>query len=216
MALIFSLQVGEGSPYAQGEEGLPCWDERLNILQYLQKLYKNILSTNIWQIKELHISHKESHRENIWLKWALPNGERPRPSIKHSPVERFSADTYPMVPLSLGGQGLAIPVITGFPSIFTIAGSPLLLFDTLKYFLCILKICQIEPHSLMCSYDAYKTFSNQCVSYSWLEFPGRLLFECASRSHKEGLNTHTNALTLWCRLSKFYQAVSSMLIVNHQ
>ena len=42
MALIFSLQVGEGSPYAQGEEGLPCWDERLNILQYLQKLYKNI------------------------------------------------------------------------------------------------------------------------------------------------------------------------------
>ena len=28
-----------------------------------------------------------------------------------------------MVPLSLGGQGLAIPVITGFPSIFTIEGS---------------------------------------------------------------------------------------------
>ena len=43
--------------------------------------------------------------------------------IKHSPVERFSADTYPMVPLSLGGQGLAIPVITGFPTIFTIEGS---------------------------------------------------------------------------------------------
>ena len=67
------------------------------------------------------------------------------------------------------------------------------LLDTLKYFLHILKICKIEPHSLMCSYDAYKTYSNQCVSYSRLEFPGRLLSECASRSHKEGLNTHTNA-----------------------
>ena len=70
------------------------------------------------------------------------------------------------------------------------------LFDTLKHFSCILKICQIEPHSLMCSYHAYKTYSNRCVSYSRLEFPGRLLFESASRSHKEGLNTRTNALNL--------------------
>ena len=117
-----------------------------------------------------------------------------------------------MVPLSLGGQGLAIPVITGFPSIFTIEGSSTSPFWHTKIFLTYPQN-QIEPHSLMCSYDTYKTCSNQCVSYSQLEFPGRLLFECASQSHKEGLNTRTNALNLWCRLSKFYQAVSSMLSV---